>query len=169
MKNLGLRDTFMTQPYDQPVSPTLTVSTTANSNPAIQTNADPSIQTTPADIGLLLEMIYQCRQHGGALLVVYPEQFTADKCAEMIEALRQNSPTDVPLLLRGGVPDANAVAHRPGWNADTRADAALVTSPGGSYVVVVFLHGPAQALDWTEVNAIMNDVERAIYNYFNPQ
>ena len=167
MKNLGLRDTFMLQPYDQPISPTLTIATTANTSPAVNVNADPSIQTTATDMGLLLEMVYQCSNNGGALLVVYPKLFNAADCRDFIEQLRQNSPTDVPLLLRGGVPDPNQVAHHPGWNADTRADAALVTTPGGSYVIVVFLHAREQDLDWAGINAIMSDLNLAIYNYFN--
>ncbi|HZY42092.1 MAG TPA: peptidoglycan binding domain-containing protein, partial [Anaerolineae bacterium] len=68
MQALGLRSTFMRQAFDQPLSPTLTIATPANTHPAAKTNADPSIQTTPAEIGVLLEMIYQCRGGGGALL-----------------------------------------------------------------------------------------------------
>jgi hypothetical protein len=75
----------------------------------------------------------------------------------------------VPSLLRGGVPDLSMVAHRPGWNADTRSDAALFFTPGGDYVVVVFLNTPHQAMDWNEVNPQMADISRAVYNYFNPK
>ena len=154
MQALGLRNTFLRQPFDQP--------------PA-NTNADSSIQTTPAEIGLLLEMIDQCRGGGGALLVVYADQFTAEKCTALIDWLTQNSPADVPSLLRGGVPDANAVTHRPGGNADTRADAALITSPGGDYVLVVFLTAPGRELSWAAVNPIFNDLAKGAYNYFNPR
>jgi hypothetical protein len=169
MRNLGLRDTYMAQPYDQPITVTHSISTPANSNLIVNTNASPSIQTTPADIGLLLEMIDQCAHGGGALLVIYPDQFTPDECQQLIDLLQRNSPTDVPSLLRGGVPDLSMVAHRPGWNADTRSDAALFFTPGGDYVVVVFLNTPHQAMDWNEVNPQMADISRAVYNYFNPK
>jgi len=169
MRNLGLRDTFMAQPYDQPITATATISTPANSNPAANTHANPSIQTTPADIGLLLEMIDQCTRQGGALLVVYRDQFTPKECQQMIELLKQASPADVPPLLRGGVPDQSAVAHRPGWNADTRSDAALFFTAGGNYIVVVFLNTPNQAIDWNTANSLMADISRAAYNYFNPK
>ncbi len=169
MHNLGLRDTYMAQPYDQPITVTHSISTPANSNPILNTNASPSIQTTPADIGLLLEMIDQCAHGGGTLLVVYPDQFTPDECQQMIDLLQRNSPTDVPSLLRGGVPDLNMVAHRPGWNADTRSDAALFFTPGGDYVIVVFLNTPNQVMDWNTVNPMMADISHAVYNYFNPK
>jgi hypothetical protein len=165
MAALGLTATIMRQPFDQPISPTVTIDAAAPGAAAI---AD-AIQTTPADIGVLLEMVYQCRQGGGALLVVYVDQFTPEKCAALLDELAQYSPVDVPSLLRGGVPDANAVIHRPGGTANTRADAALVTSPGGDYVLVVFLNAPGRELNWTGVNPIFNDLAKATYNYFNPK
>jgi hypothetical protein len=120
---------------------------------------------------VLLERVYQCQRGGGALLVVYADQFTPEKCAALLDDLAQNSPTDVPSLLRGGVPpqEANAVIHRPGGSDDTRADAALITSPGGDYVLVVFLTAPGRELNWNAVNPIFNDLAKAAYNYFNPQ
>ncbi len=160
MSALGLTATVMRQPFDQPVTAAAT-----------NGNAATPIQTTPAEMGVLLEMVYQCQRGGGALLVVYADQFTPEKCAALLDDLAQNSPTDVPSLLRGGVPPqgANAVIHRPGGTADTRADAALVTSPGGDYVLVVFLTAPGRELNWNAVNPIFNDLAKATYNYFNPQ
>jgi len=38
-------------------------------------------------------------------------------------------PTDIPALLRDGLPAQAEMAHRPGGNFDTRGDAALVRSP----------------------------------------
>ncbi len=169
MHNLGLRDTFMAQPFDQPITATATLRTAANSNPIVNTNASLSIQTTPADIGVLLEMIYQCRQGGGALLIIYQGQFTPDECRQMLDLMQHHSPTDVPPMLRGGVPDPSIVAHRPGWNSDTRADASLVFSPGGDYVLVVFLNTPSQILDWNIANPLLTDISRAAYNFFNPK
>ena len=155
MTALGLKTTLMSQPFTQPVSSTLPI--------------DTALQTTPAEIGVLLEMVYQCKAGGGALLVAFADAFTPEKCAALLDELAQYSPVDVPSLLRGGVPDANEVIHRPGGNASTRADAALVTSPGGDYVLVVFLNAPGRELNWTGVNPIFNDLAKATYNYFNPR
>ncbi|MBI5566636.1 MAG: serine hydrolase [Chloroflexi bacterium] len=155
MTALGLKATRLPQPFTPPVSATLPV--------------EAVIQTTPAEIGVLLEMVYQCRQGGGALLVAFADAFTPEKCAALLDELAQHSPADVPSLLRGGVPDANEVLHRPGGTASARADAALVTSPGGDYVLVVFLSAEGRELDWNGVNPIFNDLAKATYNYFNPK
>ncbi|HTP11290.1 MAG TPA: serine hydrolase, partial [Anaerolineae bacterium] len=70
-------------------------------------------------------------------------------------------------LLASGLPAQAQIAHRPGGSFDTRGDAALVHSPGGDYVLVVFLNTANQNFDWNTANAIMADVSKAAYNYFN--
>ncbi len=167
LANLGLRNSYLAQPYDQPITATAGISTPANANPSINTNASPAIQTTASDMGLLWEMIDQCSHGGGALLVVYPNQFSPIECRQMIELLQANSPADIPALLNSGLPAQAQSAHRPGGNFDTRGDAALVHSPGGNYVLVVFLNTAAQNFDWTVANSIMADLSKATYNYFN--
>ena len=159
MTALGLDATILSQPFTQPVSSTLPSET-----PAVDV-----LQTTPSEMGVLLEMVYQCQQGGGALLVVYAEAYTPEKCAALLDELTQYSPVDVPSLLRGGTSTGTEVIRRPGGTANTRADAALVSSPGGDYVLVVFLDAPDRLLSWTGVNPIFNDLAKAAYNYFNPK
>ena len=118
-------------------------------------------------MGLLWEMIYQCGKSGGALLVVYPDQFNPLKCQQIVELIQDHAPADVPELLRGGVPKDAQIAQRAGGSFDTRAAAGLVRSPGGDYVLVVFLNTANQNLDWTVADSIMKDLSRAAYNYFN--
>jgi beta-lactamase class A len=165
--NLGLRNSYLAQPYDQPITATAGISTPANSAAAINTNASAAVQTTASDMGLLWEMIDQCSRGGGALLVVYPNQYSPIECREMIELLQANAPGDVPALLDKGLPAQAQIAHRPGGNFDTRGDAALVRSPGGDYILVVFLNTANQNFDWNTANAIMADLSKAAYNYFN--
>ncbi len=167
LAHLGLRNSYLALPYDQPITATTGISTPANTKPAINTNASLAIQTTASDMGLLWEMIDQCSHGGGALLVVYPNQFSPIECRQMIELLRANTPADIPALLSSGLPASAQVAHRPGGNFDTRGDAALVYSPGGNYVLVVFLNTATQNFDWTTANSIMADLSKATYNYFN--
>jgi hypothetical protein len=164
---LGLRNSFLAQPFDQPVTATAGLSTAANSTATIDTNASPAIQTTAGDMGLLWEMIDQCSQGGGALLVVYPNEYSPIECRELIEWLQTSVPADIPALLASGLPASAQIAHRPGGNFDTRGDAALVRSPGGNYVLVVFLNTANQNFDWNTANAIMGDLSKAAYNYFN--
>ena len=170
MHNVGLVDTFMTAAYG--VTDTAeSLVTPANSNPAAGTVPDPARQTTPTDIGLLLEMIYQCSHSGGALLAVYPDKFTPAECNQMLDLMKQNAPQTtegVPPLLKGGVPDTVEVAHKLGGDFDTRADAAIMSTPGGDYVLVVFLTTPGQWGDWNVADGVMVDVSRAAYHFFNP-
>ncbi len=167
LSNLGLRNTFMAQPYDQPITATASLSTSANTNPTANTNPSPSVQTTPSDMGLLWEMIYQCSRSGGPLLIVYTQQLTPLECQHLIDNVNEYRPVDVPALLGDPALDQAIVAQRPGGNFDTRGDAALVHSPGGDYVLVVFLNTANQNFDWTLANAVMSDLARATYNYFN--
>jgi beta-lactamase class A len=168
LRNLGLVNTFMTAAYGETTTLPSPV-TPANSNAAANTRADPAIQTTATDMGLLLEMIYQCSHSGGTLMVVYPGRFTPAECAQIIDLLKQNPPPGQPPFLRGGLPAEASIAHRPAGNAGTRADAALTSSPGGDYVLVVFLNLPNQGLDANIANTVMTDISRAAYDYFNPK
>jgi hypothetical protein len=163
MNHLGLVNTFMATPYDEEVIPP-TIVTPANTRTDITTEPDPYMQTTPLDMGLLLEMIYQCSHGGGALMVAYPEAFTVDECSQMIEWLSANR---IDSLIEAGVPVGTKVAHKHGWTGDTHADAALVFSPGGDFVLVVFLYRP-EWLEWEEGNPLIIDLATATYNYFNP-
>jgi beta-lactamase class A len=162
MHSLGLVDTFMAAPYGEEAS--LTIVTAANSRTDITTNPDPYMQTTPLNVGLLLEMIYQCSQGGGALMVAYPGDLTTEECSQMIDWMSLNR---VDSLIETGVPVGTRVAHKHGFTGDTHADAALVFSPGGHFVLVVFLHRP-QWLEWEESAPLIADITTATYNYFNP-
>lgn len=163
MRHLGLVNTFMATPYDEEVIPAMIV-TPANSRADITTEPDPYMQTTPLDMGLLLEMIYQCGHGGGALMVAYPGAFTVNECNQMIEWMSANR---IDSLIEAGVPVGTKVAHKHGWTGDTHADAALVFSPGGDFVLVVFLYRP-QWLEWEEGNPLITEISTATYNYFNP-
>ncbi len=162
MNRLGLVNTYMAVPYDEKDS-ALEVVTPANSRTDISTKPDPFIQTTPLDIGLLLEMIYQCSHGGGALIMTYPNSLTAGECQDMIKWMSRNH---IESLIEAGVPAGTQVAHKHGWTSDTHADAGLLFTPGGDFVLVVFLHRP-QWLEWEESAPLFADISTASYNYFN--
>lgn len=168
---LGLDNTFIAAPYDAEDLTPPEIVTPANSRSDVWANPDPYRQTTAADIGLLLEMIYQCSEGGGTLMVAYPGQFTPEECAQMLEIMKLNIITDaegIPTLLRGGLPEGTPFAHKHGWDFDTRADASIAFTPGGDFVLVVFLNTPQEWVEWDQANVIMVDIARAAYNYFNP-
>jgi hypothetical protein len=163
MHYLGLINTFMATPYDEEVIPP-TIVTPANSRTDITTEPDPYMQTTPLDVGLLLEMIYQCSHGGGTLMVAYAGDLTVDECNQMIEWMSTNR---IDSLTEAGVPVGTRVAHKHGFTGDTHADAALVFSPGGDFVLVVFLYHP-EWLEWEESAPLIADIATTTYNYFNP-
>lgn len=162
MRYLGLVNTFMAAPYDEDVLPQH-IRTPANSRTDINTHPDPFMQTTPQDMGLLLEMIYQCANGGGTLIAAYPDQITPDECRDMLDTMSQNH---IGSLIEAGVPEGTRVAHKHGWIGDTHGDAGIVFSPGGDYVLCMYLYHP-DWLEWEVSSPIMADLSQAVYRYFN--
>jgi hypothetical protein len=163
---LGLKNTFMAVPYDAtpPEYRKTTYTTPANSRTDITTFPDPTMQSTADDIGSLLSMIYYCSKGGGALLALYPDELTPDECQAIIDLMVLNREGN---LIRFGVPDDVPVSHKHGWAQGTHADAGIVLSPGGDYVLVEYLH---QNGDWLQSSVsfpILREISRAVYNYFN--
>ncbi|MBC7250053.1 MAG: serine hydrolase [Anaerolineae bacterium] len=161
LRYLGLVNTFMAAPYDEDVLPQH-IRTPANSRTDINTNPDPFMQTTPQDMGLLLEMIYQCANGGGTLIAAYPDQITPDECRDMLDMMSQNH---IGALIEAGVPEGTRVAHKHGWIGDTHGDAGIVFSPGGDYVLCMYLYHP-DWLEWEVSAPIMADLSQAVYRYF---
>ncbi len=167
MKYLGLVNTFMATPYDQATTP-VAVITLANSRLDISTIPDPRMQTTPRDIALLLEMIYDCSRGHGTLPVAFPNSFTPDECRQMLEIMGRNTLVDssgAPAYLAGGLPPGTPVPHKHSWSDKAYADAAIVLTGQRDYVLVVFLYLPAGG-DWLQVNPVFKDISRATYNFF---
>jgi beta-lactamase class A len=169
MKSLGLENTFLAG-YFSLGSPLLEViETPANQRADVNTDPDPYSQTTASDIGMLLEDIYQCAQNGGgALNAVFPGEFSQVECQSMISLLINNK---LPSLLTAGIPEGTQIAHKHGWVStngiiNTIGDAGIVYTPGGNYVLVVFLHHPDQ-LVWEPASALIANISRAVYNYYN--
>jgi hypothetical protein len=170
MQILGLENTFLGG-YFYPGAPLLdTFSTPANQRTDVSTDPDPYSQTTPAEIGLLLQDIYQCAyMNGGALLAAFPGEITQEECQSMINYLIQDR---IALLIQAGVPDGTNVAHKHGWVTDAygiihdMSDAAIVFSPGGDYVFTIYMYHPVQII-FEPANQLVKDLSRAIYNYYN--
>jgi hypothetical protein len=164
MNALGLVNTFIALPFSgEAQGGPPSILTPANSRTDIQTQADPLRQTTPADMGQLLQMIYQCARGGGTLLAALPERFTPDECRAMLETL---STVQSGNLFETAIPAEASLAHRPAWGADTHADAGIVFSPGGDYVFAVFVWR-AEYLDWGVSSPLVTDLTKATYSFFN--
>ncbi|MCI0394496.1 MAG: class A beta-lactamase-related serine hydrolase [Chloroflexi bacterium] len=166
MRHLGLVNTFIAVPYDAtpPAYRQTTYVTPANSRTDITTQPDPTMQSTAEDIGTLLSMIYYCAQGGGALLAVYPGQITPQECQAIIDLMVLNEEGN---LIRYGVPAGTPVSHKHGWALGTHADAGIVFSPGGDFVIVEYLNQPGEWLLADVSFPILREIARAVYNYFN--
>lgn len=169
MQALGLENTFLSG-YFSFGSPLLAlIETPANTRTDVFTDPDPYSQTTPSDMGMLLEDIYQCAQNGGgALPAVFPGEITQAECQAMNDYLIKNR---LPVLLTAGLPEATPIAHKHGWVTlngiiNTIGDAGIVYSPGGNYVLVVFLYHPDQLI-WEPSAALIAQLSQAVYNFYN--
>ncbi len=169
MQALGLNNTFLAG-YFSFGSPLLAlIETPANSRQDVFTDPDPYSQTTPSDIGMLLDDIYQCAKTGGGTLpAVFPGEITQLECQAMNTFLIKNR---LPVLLTAGLPEATTIAHKHGWVTvngiiNTIGDAGIIYSPGGDYILVVFLYNPEQLI-WESASTLISQLSQAVYNFYN--
>jgi beta-lactamase class A len=170
MQRLGLVNTFWAGHFYVGAPLLQRFETPANQREDISTDPDIYNQTTPADLGMLMEDIYQCAEMGGgALVAAFPGQITQEDCEVMISTLAKNQ---IAVLIQAGVPSGVTVAHKHGWANEndglihTIGDSAIVYTPGGNYVLTIFVHHPVQAV-FDPVNALFADLSSAVYNFFN--
>ena len=169
MQALGLENTFLAGEFGLG-SPLLRVyKTPANQREDINTDPDRYNQSTPSDIGMLLEDIYLCAENGqGTFKAVFGDEITQTECQIMIDYLAQNK---MPSLLEAGVPDVTEVAHKHGWVTyngimQTLGDAGIIFSPGGDYILVIFMYHPQQLI-WDNASYLVGQLSAAIYNFYN--
>ena len=162
---LGLESTFIGGLYDTEEPPGFRY-TPANTRTDINTYPDPYMQTTPSDIGQLLEGIYRCADTGDGLLIsTFPDQYTPKECRDMIDWLTDNR---IGVLIEAGVPEGTLVAHKHAWaEGEAIGDAAVVFTPGADYVLVFYVWQPEYTY-WEENSHLLANVSRAVYNHFNP-
>jgi hypothetical protein len=77
----------------------------------------------------------------------------------------------LPVLLTAGLPEATPIAHKHGWVTvngviNTIGDAGIVYTPGGNYIMVVFLYHPQQLI-WEPASELVAELSRAVYNFYN--
>ena len=174
MQKIGLANTFIAGFFCDPFNPCPLLqrfSTPANQRFDVFTDPDPYNQTTPSDMGMLLADIYQCATSGGgALVAAFPGQITREVCQQMINFLAADK---IGVLIEAGVPEGTQVAHKHGWISDAGSgviknisDSAIVYTPGGNYVLVMYAYHPVQAV-WEPVSNLFAQLSQVVYNYFN--
>lgn len=174
MRKIGLDNTFLAGFFCSAESPCpllQRITTPANSRNDVFTDPDPFNQTTPSDAGMLLADIYQCAEtNGGALIAAFPETITSEICKQMIAFLASDK---IGVLIEAGVPEGTRVAHKHGWISDPASgviknisDSAIVYTPGGNYVLVIYAYHPVQTV-WEPVSALFAQLSQAVYNFYN--
>ena len=170
LQALGLKNTFLAG-FFYPGAPLLKLfNTPANQRKDYFIDPDPYNQTTPAEIGQLLADIYQCAETGGGpFATVFLGEISQTECKQMIDFLRLNK---MPYLITAGLPDGMPIAHKHGWVTEmdgvvhSFSDAALIYTPGGNYVLTVYLWYEEQLL-LNVSNPLTASLSAAVYNYFN--
>ena len=171
MQALGLKNTFMAG-YFAAGSPLLrSFSTPANTREDVTTQPDRYNQTTPMEVGQLLNDIYECSNTGGgAFAAVFPGQITTSECQTMISLLSKNK---IGVLMEAGLPEGTQLAHKHGWINDstdglihTLNDAGIVYTPGGNFIMVTYLYHPTQLL-FDSANKLIAQLTQSVYNYYN--
>ncbi len=170
MQTLGLQNTFWAGFFYDGAPLLDRFNTPANQRTDINTGPDVYNQTTAADMGMLLSDIYQCAETGGGTLVAaFGDQFDQSKCQLVVNYMLGDH---IGVLLQAGLPDGTKFAHKHGWITEsdglihTMGDAGIVYSPGGNYVVTLYMHHPVQLL-FDPANEMAAQLSTAIYNYFN--
>jgi beta-lactamase class A len=169
MRSVGLENTFLAGYFYPGAFVLKNYLSPANQRADINTDPDIYSQTTPSDMGMLLQDIYLCaRSGGGALIAAFPGQINQQSCQEMIQYLQTDK---LAALIQAGVPEGTVVAHKHGWVTDGGimnhvSDAGIVYSPGGNYILTIYTYHPEQVI-WDDISPLYADLSRAIYNYFN--
>ncbi len=171
LASLGLPNTFLAGYFYNGAPLLKRYTTPANQRTDIGTNPDTYNQTTPAEMGQLMEDIYQCSETGGGTFAAaFPGEITQSECRQMISYLSHNR---IGVLIEAGLPEGTQLAHKHGWITDptdgvihTIGDAGIAYTPGGNFVLTIYVYHPVQ-LVFDPVNIMFADLARAVYNYFN--
>ncbi|MCJ7694678.1 MAG: class A beta-lactamase-related serine hydrolase [Anaerolineaceae bacterium] len=173
MQTLGLKNTFWGGHFYLGAPLLQRFTTPANQRQDIDTEPDIYAQTTPSDMGHLLQDIYFCAEiNGGSLVAAFNGEITQSECKLMVQYLAANK---IGVLFQAGVPGGTTVAHKHGWANEsddgyihTIGDVAIIYTPGGNYILSMFVHHPVQAI-FDPVNLLFANISSAAYNYFNLQ
>ena len=174
MKKIGLENTFIAGFFCSAESPCpllQRITTPANSRTDVTADPDVFNQTTTSDAGMLLADIYQCATTGGgALIAAYPDKINSQICQQIITYLASDK---IGVLIEAGVPEGTQVAHKHGWISEPAtlvikniSDSAIVYTPGGNYVLVIYAYHPVQTV-WDPVSALFAQLSQTVYNFYN--
>jgi beta-lactamase class A len=130
------------------------------------TPASTTLRTTPFEMAQIYVYLEECSRGEGVLLEKYGKNLSAERCQEMIDWLEKNG--DHTRMMSGLPPDAK-VAHKSGWiPPEIQADAGIVRSPGGDFILSVFLYQDKEYFSDAAAERMVGHIARLIYSYYNP-
>ncbi|HEX9373266.1 MAG TPA: serine hydrolase, partial [Roseiflexaceae bacterium] len=170
MADLGLKNTFLYVPFESgdfiKLYKVKFKTGPKQGGEAPFTNSSNTLRTTPLEMAQIYIFLEQCSQGRGVLLEKYGKNLTAARCKEMIDWLKQNG--DYKRMM-SGLPKGAEVAHKSGWvPPGVQGDAGIVRSPGGDFVIAIYLYQPGEKYSDTEVQQLIGSFARLVYSYYNP-
>ncbi len=174
LNELGLKNTYQYAPYEALEYIKLyNLKTKAGPKQAGEppfTDSGRYLRTSPAEMLQLYVMIAQCADDRGVLIERHGEIFNAARCKEMITRLEQNADRK---RMVSGLPAGTRVAHKSGWIPDMQADAGIVRSPGGDFVIAIYVYRPLPASGVAIPDRVMQStigaITNLVYTYYNPR
>ena len=170
LESMGLKNTFLGGYFYLGAPLLRRYETPANQRLDINLAPDVYNQTTPGEMGTLLEGVYHCAEdETGLLTQTFPGQLTQEECQFMIRLLIGDR---LPYLITAGLPEGTQIAHKHGWIEEldgllhTMSDAAIVYTPGGDYILTIYMYHP-EHLIFDDGNRLMAQLSTTIYNFFN--
>jgi beta-lactamase class A len=169
LQEIGLESSYIVAWYRPPAIPIQGSfpRTPGNQRTDISTRPNLLNQISASEIGMLLTDLYSCANGGGTLMAVFPDQITQQECSHLLDLLSQNK---IGVLIEAGVPEGTRVAHKHGWTSSPLnmvSDAAIVFTPGGDYVLSLFLWNEPEMI-WEPTSKMFGVLSQTVYNYFNP-
>lgn len=129
------------------------------------TEADPMLRTTPAEMSQVFLAMDQCSKGQGELMQTFTATLTMSRCQEMLDLLAENGDHE---RMRAGIPDGVRVEHKSGWIEDMQSDVGIVRSPGGDFVLAIYLY---RETDWLRdyiAQPALAGFARMVYTAYNP-
>lgn len=170
MRALGYQNTFLAGYFYSGAPLLQRIQTPANSRTDVYLDPDFYNQTVPSEIGNLLARIYRCAAAQDAQKTdLFPGSVTPSECQTMLNLLAENK---IGALIEAGLPPEGDAAHKHGWTSDldgllhTMSDAGIVYTPGGDYVLIIFINS-SQQLMFEKGNWLFARLSQVIYNAFN--
>jgi beta-lactamase class A len=172
-EELGLEHTYLYVPYETTdyiklYKPSYRCGPQGRVGDPPYTEMGACLRATPASMARLYRLIDECTNDEGIL----PEQYellTPERCREMLDRLAENG-DDTRMV--AGIPAGVRVEHKSGWIENMQADAGIVRSPGGDYVVAIYIYRPltgGRDLWADEVMApVVAAFSRLAYTAYNP-